>query len=177
MRAASRWAARAKPRWHKCYANAGEFAVSHKNAAYYEGFWRYSADNDPVHHAWVVLGGEVIDFTAEDVDRRARRQGVALLPPGDQQYLGVYVPTDFVRRRVETCRVWGPASEAYLSEFDLSELEVGDDAGDECGTRVLCLHCLGCGASGIGSNSLLGTRDHNMPNPKGLDRHISSGGC
>ncbi len=131
VRDAARWKDRVRPRWHKCYANAGEFAVSHKKAAYYEGFWRYSAENDPVHHAWVVLGGEVIDFTAEDVDRRARRQGVVLLPPGDQQYLGVYVPTDFVRHRVEACRVWGPASEAYLSEFDTTNLESERNAVDE----------------------------------------------
>lgn len=112
---AARWAARARPRWHRCYLNAGEFAVAHRWAEYWEGVWRYAAGDAPVHHAWVRLDGHLIDFTAEDVTRRARRRGFDLLPPDEQEYFGVHVPTEFVRRRVDATRVWGPVSELYLT--------------------------------------------------------------
>ncbi len=115
VRDAARWKDPVKPRWHRCFGNAGQFAVSHKKAAYYEGFWRYSAEDDPVYHAWVRLDGQLIDFTAEDVSRRGRRRRFTLLPPAEQEYLGVHVPTEFVRRRVDATCVWGPVSELYLT--------------------------------------------------------------
>ncbi len=118
VRDAARWAARAKPRWRQCYKNAAVFVVSHKEAAYYEGFWRYSADDDPVHHAWVMIDGHLLDVTAEDVGRRARRRGITILPPTEQEYFGVHVPTAFVRERADATRFWGPVSEMYLSAFD-----------------------------------------------------------
>lgn len=115
VRDAARWKDRVKPRWHRCFMNAGTFAVSHKLAQFWEGYWRYAAGDAPVHHAWVMLDGHLIDFTAEDVTRRARRRGFALLPPAEQEYFGVHVPTEFVRRRVDATRVWGPVSELYLT--------------------------------------------------------------
>lgn len=115
VRPAARWKERVRPRWHRCFGNAGQFAASHADAEYWEGYWRYAAGDAPVHHAWVRLDGHVIDFTGEDVNRRARRRGFDLLPPAEQEYFGVHVPTEFVRRRVDATRVWGPVSELYLT--------------------------------------------------------------
>lgn len=115
VRDAARWKDRVKPRWHRCFGNAGQFAASHADAEYWEGVWWYAAGDAPVHHAWVRLAGHLLDFTAEDVTRRARRRGFDLLPPDEQEYFGVHVPTEFVRRRVDATRVWGPMSELYLT--------------------------------------------------------------
>ena len=115
VRDAARWKDRVRPRWHRCYANAGSFVACHAYAQYWEGLWRYAADAAPVHHAWVMLDGHVIDFTGEDVSRRGRRRGFDLLPPDEQEYFGVHVPAEFVRRRVDATRVWGPVSEMYLA--------------------------------------------------------------
>lgn len=116
VRAAARWKDRVKPKWHRCYANAGEFCLAHADADYWEGFWDCGLDTKPLHHAWVVLDGRVIDFTAEDVDRRVVRKptGVTPLPPTANTYFGVRVPTDFIRRRVERTRLWEPVSELWL---------------------------------------------------------------
>lgn len=116
VRTAARWKDRVKPKWHRCYANAGEFCLAHADAGYWEGFWDCGLDTKPLHHAWVVLDGRVIDFTAEDVDRRVARKpaGVMPVPPADNAYFGVHVPTDFIRRRVEKTRMWEPVSEMYL---------------------------------------------------------------
>ncbi len=106
VRDAARWKDRMKPRWHRCFMNAGAFAVSHKLAEYWEDYWRYAAGDDPVNHAWVRLGGYLIDITSEDATRRARRRGFDLLPPAEQEYFGVHIPTDFVSRLVEATHIW-----------------------------------------------------------------------
>ena len=124
VRDASRWSARAKPRWHMCYLNSGEFVLTHKKAEYWEGMWLYAAGDSPTHHAWVVLGGLVVDFTAEDAARRVRRRGFDLLPPPEQQYFGLHIPTDVVRQRVEPTRVCGPVSPYYLNELILGHVSV-----------------------------------------------------
>ncbi|MCZ2340316.1 MAG: hypothetical protein LC104_00800 [Bacteroidales bacterium] len=116
VRSAARWKDRVKPKWQRCFSNAGEFCLAHADAEYWEGFWDCGLDTKSLHHAWVVLDGHVIDFTAEDMDRRIARKlaGVTPLPPADNTYFGVHVPTTFIRRRVEQTRMWESVSELYL---------------------------------------------------------------
>ncbi len=115
LRDSARWVARVRPRWHRCYKNAAEFALAHPYSVYVEGYWRFAAGNDPVHHAWNVYRGHVLDLTAEDVQRRGRRVNLPLLPAEQQDYFGVVIPTDLVRQQVEATRRWGPVSELYLA--------------------------------------------------------------
>lgn len=115
VRPTARWKDRVRPRWHKCFGNSGQFAVSHVDAEYWEGYW-CCRPGEVVHHAWIRLAGHLVDFTAEDLERRAGRRGIPVLPPADQPYFGVHVPTEFVRQRVEATRVWGPVSPHYLDE-------------------------------------------------------------
>jgi hypothetical protein len=123
VRAAARWKDRVKPKWHRCFSNAGEFCLAHADAEYWEGFWDCGLDTKPLLHAWVVLDGHVIDFTAEDMDRRVTRKpaGVTPLPPDANTYFGVHVPTNFIRRRVEQTRMWEPMSELYVLSLPPAE--------------------------------------------------------
>jgi hypothetical protein len=118
LRDSARWVARVRPRWHRCYKNAAEFALAHPDAVYVEGYWRFASGNDPVHHAWNVYRGHVLDLTAEDVERRGRRVNVPLLPADQQDYYGVVIPTELVRQQVEATRRWGPVSFLYLTGAD-----------------------------------------------------------
>jgi hypothetical protein len=134
VRQAARWKDRVRPRWHRCFGNAGEFALAHSDAEYWEGVWRYAAVDDPVLHAWVRLDGHLIDFTFEDVTRRARRRGFDLLPPAEQEYFGVHVPTEVVRHRAEVTRVWGPVSELYLTATEgVVTLSITNNRGEITG--------------------------------------------
>lgn len=118
VRNSARWVARVRPRWHRCYKNAAEFALAHPDAGYVEGFWQFAASHDPVHHAWNLYRGHVLDLTAEDVERRGRRANVPLLPAEQQDYFGVVIPTVLVRQQVEATRRWGPVSFSYLTGAD-----------------------------------------------------------
>lgn len=114
--AAARWARREKPRVKMCYKNATLFCLACPEAKYYEGYW--SAHFVPVHHAWVVLDGKVIDFTAEACDRKLTREGVPSDSTGSD-YFGVHVPTEDVVRIITEKGTYGVMAE-WFTEMESS---------------------------------------------------------
>ncbi len=76
----------------QCYRNAWVTATSDSSLKYYEGF--VISNNCPVRleHSWVVKNGIVIDPTLIiRVEGMKERIG--------QEYYGIHIPTDYVRKK------------------------------------------------------------------------------
>lgn len=111
--AAVAWRKEKRPQPKECYCNAQSFAAfGGASAVYYEGYWGKSGR--AVHHAWVVVGGEVIDFTAEAGERLKRKLGVTSTASAEC-YCGMPVPTRFIIGQVGRTGCWLPATAAYLN--------------------------------------------------------------
>lgn len=80
------------PRIRGCFYNAQMIAVTYEKAEYYEG-WGVCGLSIPLEHAWVVIGGRVLDVTWDE--------GV--------EYCGMHIPNEFiVDEEVETGRALIP---------------------------------------------------------------------
>lgn len=110
---AAAWAKRVKPKSGLCYMNASKFVIDHPDAKYYEGYW--SAHFMPVWHAWVVLDGKVIDFTAEACERKLKRRDSAFVPPESEDYFGVHIPTSFIISECVRTKVWADRLTSYFA--------------------------------------------------------------
>ena len=109
--AAVAWQEENRPQPKECYRNAQSFSI-HSRAEYYEGYW--AKEGRAVHHAWVVVDGEVIDLTAEAGDRLKRKLGISpAVSPG--VYCGMLVPTEFILCQMQQTRCWLPVTAAYLT--------------------------------------------------------------
>jgi hypothetical protein len=86
------------------------------DAQYHEGY-RSGGNGSAVHHAWVVLGGEVIDPTAEEAGRVLEGCGFAPADPSADAYLGIPVPTEFLRDRLARTGAWLPVAADYLTSL------------------------------------------------------------
>ena len=107
------WAKRRKPRAKQCYMNSQRFVLDCDEASYFEGYW-FTGDI-PVWHAWVMLDGNLFDFTAEACERSLRRSKIEMAPLTEQSYFGVHIPTDFLRSHLLTVKVWGDVLSFYLT--------------------------------------------------------------
>ena len=76
-----------------CYRNAQYMCLAGVADAHYHEGYRSGGSGFAVHHAWVVLGGEVIDPTAESADRVLEGFGIAPSEPAANAYLGISIPT------------------------------------------------------------------------------------
>lgn len=123
---AKTWAKWNKPKKQQCFMNAQRFAIDHPNAKYYEGYW--SAHIIPVHHAWIVLDGVVIDFTAEACERYLKRAkiGTGNVPANEQDYFGVHIPTDFIMSSILKSKMWNDLMGEYLHEMSKSPCTTED---------------------------------------------------
>ncbi len=110
----SAWKKRHKPRRGECYMNAQRFVMENPDTRYYEGYWWSGCGLVPVHHAWVVIDGEVVDFTAEDVDAYCKRMATEA-DPADNDYFGIHVPTAFVIKAMLATEMWTDVSASYLN--------------------------------------------------------------
>jgi hypothetical protein len=106
------WAKREKPKKQECFMNAQKFCISNLDAKYYEGYW--ASGCFPVWHGWVVLDGQVIDFTAEACDRYCKRNGMGRPDPAELDYFGVHIPTEFILKRIVADPVWSDRLSEYL---------------------------------------------------------------
>lgn len=105
----AKWVKRMKPKTKQCFMNAQKFALHHPDAHYYEGYWWGGLI--PVHHGWIVLDGQVVDFTAEAVDRLTGRD----VDPATNDYFGVHVPTDFLMKSIARSKLWTGVLGEYLA--------------------------------------------------------------
>lgn len=100
-----------------CYRNAQFLCLAAvPDAQYHEGY-RSSGNGSAVHHAWVVLGGDVIDPTAEEASRVLEGFGLAPADPSADTYLGIPVPTEFIRERLDRTGAWTPVAADYLTSL------------------------------------------------------------
>lgn len=109
---ADQWRKRNRPKAKECFFNAQQFCIDEKKARYFKGYALSDSTGIPVEHGWAVLAGQVIDFTFEAMERSARRQKI-LIETRTTLYLGVEVPTHFVRQRMAE----EGASEAVAEKF------------------------------------------------------------
>jgi hypothetical protein len=92
---------RFRPKMKECFYNAQMFTVTMNEGKYYEGFMCDGFIT--VMHGWVVMpDGKVVDFTLEDRDKHLERtngskEGISL---NNIAYLGLEVPTDFIRGKI-----------------------------------------------------------------------------
>jgi len=113
------YAKREKPRCGECFMNAQKFVISHPDAKYYEGYW--AGGGFPVHHGWVVLDGKVVDFTAEDCDRKFAREFGEERDTTGSGYFGVHIPTPFMVKAVVAFELWTGLLPAYLTYLKTGE--------------------------------------------------------
>lgn len=97
---------RFKPEKRRCYYNAQRIAIDRKDALYFEGY-ATSKGLPPLEHAWVVIGGKVLEVTWNN---------------DAIEYYGVHVPTDFIRE------YWLKTEESrdVLSHYYRQIMENGD---------------------------------------------------
>lgn len=109
---AKAWKMDMRPKPKQCFYNAQMFNMDYRQFKYFEGFAVVLSNHPPVHHAWNVYRGKVIDFTLEAMIRKAKREGV--IYNAVPLYFGVTVPRKvIVNRIVETGHTEPRASEVY----------------------------------------------------------------
>ncbi len=101
----------------QCYRNAQYMCLAGVADAHYHEGYRSGGSEFAVHHAWVVLGGEVIDPTAESADRVREGFGIAPAEPAADAYLGISIPTKFLRDRLACVDAWLPVVADYLTHL------------------------------------------------------------
>lgn len=106
MDVTSAWKRERAPASGECFQNAKRFCLDCADARYFEGFVLIAGM--PMHHAWNVLDGKVVDFTYEAADQktfleRGYRESL------DPIYFGVEVP------RISLTDSPEPTAEPYLT--------------------------------------------------------------
>ncbi len=74
-------------------------------ADYYEGY--VLMENTPIHHAWNVYEGQVIDITLEEFDRELKRLGITAKHPVPYIYIGYPVDTKALWSKCLERGYWG----------------------------------------------------------------------
>ncbi|VTR93377.1 unnamed protein product [Gemmata massiliana] len=102
-----KWKAASPPVAGECFCNAKKFCLGCPEARYFEGF--YLIAGFPIHHAWNVLDGKVVDFTFEQVNREMleERGYCETLYP---LYYGLEVPRESLTDSQD------PVAEAYFAK-------------------------------------------------------------
>jgi hypothetical protein len=94
---AKKWKSKHDPKEQKCYYNAQSFCLDHVEARYFEGYALFTGLNVPAEHAWAEMpDGNVVDFTFEAMEEAATCGGVSC-DTRDTLYVGLEIPTAFVR--------------------------------------------------------------------------------
>jgi len=92
------WRMQNRPRAKQCFFNAQQFCLDYREARYFEGYVLTEPGGLPIEHGWSVIpDGKVIDFTLEAMERKAKREKLTRDTSG-ALYLGLEIPTDFVRK-------------------------------------------------------------------------------
>jgi hypothetical protein len=110
-----RWRKTNRPKAQDCFYNAQSFCMDCDEAAYFEGYVLCLPTLDPAEHAWFAMpDGKVVDFTLEAMERVANQEGV----PCDTRkalYVGLGVPTAFIRETVAATGWHDSLAEEYLA--------------------------------------------------------------
>jgi hypothetical protein len=102
---AKQWRKKNRPEAQKCYYNAQSFCLSEADARYFEGYAVFTGLGLPAEHAWVAMpDGNVVDFTFEATERIAKQKGLSC-DTRDTLYVGLELPTEFIRETMLT-REW-----------------------------------------------------------------------
>lgn len=113
LKETNEWKKHHKPKSKACFYNAQMFLLICEKGEYFEG---YCYDNLlPVHHAWIVIDGKVVDFTLEARDRSLARLKIKSNSL-DAVYLGVMVPKETIMQHIVKHGVSEPV--AYLHYLD-----------------------------------------------------------
>ena len=112
---ARQWKKRNRPKTNDCYFNAQSFCLKHDEARYFEGYALFIAGLQPDEHSWVVMpDGKVIDFAFDAVERVATRKGVTC-DASDTLYVGLEVPTAYIRETVALTEWFDALAEEYFA--------------------------------------------------------------
>jgi hypothetical protein len=110
-----RWRKKHRPQAQDCFYNAQSFCLDHDEAGYFEGYVLCLPTLDPAYHAWTAMpDGKVVDFTLEAMERVAKRHEV----PCDTRkalYVGLGVPTAFIRETVNATDWHDSLAEEYFA--------------------------------------------------------------
>ena len=110
------WKRRHRPKAKECFYNAQSFCLEHDEARYFEGYALFAPGIGPAEHSWVVMpDGGVIDFTFEAADRIVRRKGHHY-DAADTLYVGLEVPTEFIRETMLTGKWIDSVAETYYAD-------------------------------------------------------------
>ena len=113
LKETNEWKKRRKPKSKECFYNAQMFLLTCEKGEYFEGYCYDSLI--PVHHAWIVIDGKVVDFTLESRDRALARQKIKSNSL-DTVYIGVMVPKKTIMQHIVKHGVSEPV--AYLHYLD-----------------------------------------------------------
>jgi hypothetical protein len=97
LKETNEWKKRHKPESKQCFHNAQIFVLTCTKGEYFEGYC-YD-DIIPVHHAWIVIDGKVVDFTLEARDKSLVRQKIKINSL-EAVYLGVPVPRKTILQNI-----------------------------------------------------------------------------
>jgi hypothetical protein len=112
---ARQWKNKHPPTAQACYYNAQSFCLDHEEARYFEGYALFTGLGLPAEHAWTAMAdGTVVDFTLETAELMGKQE---LLPfeTRDTLYVGLEVPTEFIREAMLT-RKWFDSLAEEFSE-------------------------------------------------------------
>jgi len=113
LKEASEWKKRRRPKSKECFYNAQMYRLTCEHGEYFEGYCYDSLI--PVHHAWIVIDGKVVDFTLEARDRSLARQKIESNSL-DSVYIGVMVPKKTIMNNIVKYGVSEPV--AYKHYLD-----------------------------------------------------------
>jgi hypothetical protein len=112
---ARQWKRKHRPTAHECYYNAQSFCLDHESARYFEGYVVFAGLHVPAEHAWVAMtDGKVVDFTLEAAEQIGKRNGLPC-DTRDALYVGLDIPTEFIRERVLTSDTFGALADDYFA--------------------------------------------------------------
>lgn len=110
---AKEWKKQRRPKIKQCFYNSQIFLLTCDKGEYYEGYC-YS-DLIPVHHAWIVIDGKVVDFTLEARDRSLARKKIKSNSL-ESVYLGVAIPKKKIMENIVKTGIAEPiAHKHYLN--------------------------------------------------------------
>jgi hypothetical protein len=118
---ARQWRNKHRPTAQECYYNAQSFCLDCEEARYFEGYALFTGLGLPAEHAWTAMAdGNVVDFTFEAAELIGKQQGLPC-DTRDTLYVGLEVPTEFIREAMLT-REWfdSLADEYYERQRDES---------------------------------------------------------
>ncbi len=116
IEAAKAWKKARRPKAKQCFYNSQMFVIVEEAGEYYEG---YCFDGlIPFHHAWVVVGGKVLDFTLEARDSLLKRKKIQN-QASNPVYLGVSVPKRKIMENVVKVGVAEPLAQKYYLNSEM----------------------------------------------------------